>query len=157
MKKITLALALLCLSAFAHANYIEYTCGTVHKLKNGKILRRLIPDPFGITKKYVLKTKLRDAKRYTYVKINRNQQVLESERIKKETVYTAFSSKRKFQLLKRGAKDSLKLAKRYDQKLYACVGRIEIPIRYYGAHIYWSSESLEAAKEQMDHQIQRHL
>ena len=89
--------------------------------------------------------------------MNGENQVLESEIIDRETAYTAFSSKGKFQFLKRSAKDALRLTKRYDQKLYACVGRVEMHLRYYGAHIYWSSESIEAAKEQMDHQIQRHL
>ncbi len=157
MKRI-LVLSLLTLSGLASAYTLDYSCGEVKRVSNGKILNRLEPNLFGLNPKFVLKTKFIQGESYieTGYSFGRYNAVSQKQ-LNNEAVYTRFSLKPKFKKLKAKIKSDLKKAKRKDIPLYACVGRIDISFKYSGAHVYTSFESMEDAQKKMRKQAKRHL
>ena len=149
------------ISSIAHAGcyQIEATCGEVRKTGNGKILRRLEPNLFGINAKFVLKTKFENhvvLNEYSCSKKEMN--VFPLTNGERKTAFTKFSDKEKFVSLKKEFKAEIKKSKKSRETLYACVGHIKVePMKYSGSHVFFNSESTDAAVEQMRRQARRHL
>ena len=144
------------ISAFASGR-IEMVCGQVIKARSAKLLKRLEPSIFGLNPKYVLMTKFdnpigfsEEHSKETYSSVSYNSDDLEK-------VYTGFSWKSKFKVLKNNLRAALKDANKSHENLFACVGTIQAIFKYSGSEVFYSTDSLEAAKEKMRGQLRRHL
>jgi hypothetical protein len=155
MKKSFLILLVLGFSTFAQAYSINMTCGEVVKARNGKILKRLEPGFWGLNAKFVLMTKFDNPIGYNIrgtSKSRYNTATFEAE----EKTYTYFSLKPKYRALKKEIKNAVKKKNKDGSNLYACVGHIDVSLRYYGSHVYLSTDSVEDAMKKMIKQGARH-
>jgi hypothetical protein len=132
-------------------NLAEATCGEVRRAGNGKILKRLQPNLFGINPKYVLKTKFENHMEISSYHFFSNVPIPELKHQRK-TAFTGFSDKEKFIT----SKNELKQALKDHHTIWACVGEIRIPLKYYGNHAFYSDVSLEDAIEKFTKQARRH-
>ncbi len=141
---------MLSFSAFAQYD-ITATCGEVRSAGNGRILRRLQPSFFGLNAKYGLKTKFEN-----YVELSSahfiSDAVMPTLSDHNKKVITFFSDKTKFKKAKAELKESLKAS----HTVWACVGNIDIALKYKGRHAYVSTTSLEDAIAQFKKQVKRH-
>lgn len=148
-----LIISLISVSAFAYSD-IQFSCGVVKNIGNGKLYRRLEPNMFGMNDKFVIRTKFVSGKSY---KIYEGVNDLVVSDMSRKVVNTNFSFKHKFQEVKREAREMLKEAKDLEKDLYGCAGHIRIPLKYSGSHVYTSHDSLEDALDQFLRQVERHL
>jgi len=156
LKSILLISMFISTTVFASGR-IEMVCGQVTKARSAKLLKRLEPSFFGLNPKYILMTKFNDPigfseehSKDTYSSVSYTSEDLEK-------VYTGFSWKNKFKVLKSSVRSALKSASKAQENLYACVGTIQAVFKYSGTEVFYSTDSLEAAKEKMRHQLRRHL
>lgn len=148
-----LILSILVVSTFAHAGghfEIDMSCGEVESARSGKLHKRLIPNLFNTIPKFTLRTKFVNQISYevnAYSKRQFNKEVTDSI---DDVIYTNFSMKSKFRAIKRKLRAKIRKSRRNDKPLYACVGHISVhPFKYFGSHVYTSSESVEAAMKKM--------
>lgn len=150
--KLPFALLLLMMSFSTFAqDFAEATCGEVRKVSNGKILKRLQPSFFGLNSKFVLKTKFENYTKLRSYHFFQDAPVDDAIQERK-SVYTAFSDKEKFRTSKQGMKAALKNS----TSVWACVGEINIPLKYRGRHAFFSEISLEDAIAKFKKQAKRH-
>lgn len=150
--KILIITMILMMSFSAMAqDFAEATCGEVRKIGNGKILKRLEPNFFGINPKYVLKTKFENNVELSSSHFFSGIQMPELTD-KRKTVFTGFSDKEKF----RTSKTEIKAALKEAHTVWACVGEIKIPLKYSGRHAFYSTVSLEDAIAKFNKQANRH-
>lgn len=164
MKKTTILMAIVMTSLFSSSasaglfgGTLEMTCGRVLKVRAGKLLNRLEPSMFGINSKYVLFTRLDNPIGYIE---KHSKDTFSSNSFTTndmERTYTRFSWKDKYRKIKKAFKAALKKANRNNRDLYACVGRVDVLLKYSGAEVFFSEESVEVAMKRMRKQVRRHL
>jgi hypothetical protein len=142
-------------TTFAQAYSIDMTCGEVIKARNGKILKRLEPNLFGINAKFTLMTKFNNPIGYIISGTSEDRYTTSTFNAYKKT-FTYFSLKPKYIREKTKIKNAVKLSKAQGKELYACVGHIDVSMKYSGSHVYLSNESVEDAMKKMIKQGARH-